>query len=195
MHFLMLMRNERLAALHTHFEPSSGTLTIRRDGAVVAEGSLATASGRAAIEAFFDRYSAGELRGPTKVLSAPGFSFSDATEKFVSLINLASLRELEVHAGKPVHPLRFRGNLYVDGLPAWAEFDWVGKRLTAGSATFEASARIDRCAATNVNPETAVRDMTVPRTLLDAYGHPDCGIYLKVVAGGEIRVGDTVVAG
>ncbi len=189
-HYLMLMRNERLAALATHFEPSTGALTIRRDGAVVAEGTLHTAEGRAAIEKFFDEYSAGELRGPTRVLSSPGFSFSDAADKFVSLINLASLRELEARVGRPVHPLRFRGNIYVERMPAWGEFDWVGKRVTAGSAAFEVTARIDRCAATNVNPETATRDMTIPRTLLDAYGHPDCGIYLKVLGAGEIRVGD-----
>src|SRR5450631_306716 len=93
-HYLMLMRNERLAALDTRFDDSSGTLTIRTNGAVAAEGNLGTAAGRAAIERFFDDYSGNELRGPTRVLNAPGFSFSDAAEKFISLINLASLREL-----------------------------------------------------------------------------------------------------
>src|SRR5205085_5939434 len=106
----------------------------------------------------------------------------------------ASLRELARHTGAPVHPLRFRGNLYVDGLPAWAEFDWVGKPVSGGSARFEAVARIDRCAATNVNPDTAERDMKIPRTLVDTYGHPDCGIYLRVTAGGTMKAGDTIGA-
>jgi len=190
--FLMLMRNERLAALDTRFDDQTGILTIRRAGDVAVEACLDTVAGRATIEAFFEDFAADELRGPPKVLKAPGHSFSDAAERVVSLINLASLRELAEHAGAAVHPLRFRGNLYVKGLPAWSEFEWVGKRLRAGSVTFDGFARIDRCAATNVNPETARRDMTIPRTLLDAYGHPDCGIYLKVRDGGELKVGDTV---
>ena len=58
--------------------------------------------------------------------------------------------------------------------------------------TFKAYARIDRCAATNVNPETAERDLTLPRDLLKAYGHPDCGIYLSVVEGGELGTGTPI---
>ena len=73
------------------------------------------------------------------------------------------MRDIERTLGVAVHPLRFRGNLYVEGLPAWAEFDWLGKTVAAGDVAFEAYARIDRCAACNVNPETAERDLTLPR--------------------------------
>src|ERR1700687_1256588 len=52
-HFLMLMRNERLAGLQTHFEDDTNLLTIREGGKVAARGDLETAKGRAAIEAFF----------------------------------------------------------------------------------------------------------------------------------------------
>src|SRR5579859_6414053 len=48
--FLMLMRNERLAALKTHFDDHSRSLTIRKDDEVAARGDLETAEGRAAIE-------------------------------------------------------------------------------------------------------------------------------------------------
>lgn len=189
--FLMLMRNERLAGLDARFDDATTTLTLRRDGQVVAEGNFATEAGRRAIEAFFDRFAADELRGPAKVLHVPGFSFSDVAAKVVSLISLESVRDLGARLGTEVNPLRFRGNVHVEGLPAWAELDLVGKRVTAGDVVLEGMNRIVRCAATNVNPITAERDLAIPRSLLKFYGHGDCGAYLRVVEGGELKVGAT----
>ena len=191
-HFLMLMRNERLAKLDTHFDDASRTLTVRRNGAIVAEGCLDREDGRRAIEAFFDDFEADELRGPTKLLAAPGFSFSDTSAKVVSLINLATVRAIGADINASVHPLRFRGNLYVEGLPAWEEFAWVGQRVAICDVIFEATKRVDRCAATNVDPETGARDLTIPASLLRAYGHADCGIYLKVATGGVVSVNDEI---
>jgi uncharacterized protein YcbX len=94
--------------------------------------------------------------------------------------------------GAVIDPLRFRGNLYVEGLPAWAEFEWVGEEIAAGQVCFRVIKRIQRCAATNVDPETGLRDMTIPVSLLRAYGHSDCGIYLEVVAGGTLASGDEI---
>lgn len=188
--FLMLMRNERLAALDTRLDEAARTLTIRKDGEIVAEGCLDTAEGRATLEGFFDTYEADELRGRTRIVSAPGHAFTDTATKCLSLINLETVRDIERRLGVPVHPLRFRGNLHVEGLPAWAEFDdWLGKTVMAGDVALEAYARIDRCAATNVNPDTAERDLTLPVDMLRAYGHADCGIYLRVVKGGELIAG------
>jgi len=193
--FLMLMRNERLAGLDARFDDVTGTLVIRRDGRIVAEGSLATEEGRRSVEAFFDDFARDELRGPAKVLNVPGFSFSDVPEKVVSLINLASVRDLGARLGTEVNPLRFRGNIHVEGLPAWSELDLVGKRVTIGGVVLEGVDRIVRCAATNVNPVTAARDLAIPRSLLELYGHGDCGAYLRVVEGGEVRIGDGITVG
>ena len=124
-HYLMLMRNERLAALRSHFDDATHTLAIKADGAEVARGDLSTAEGRAAIEAFFAAHFADELRGPPKVLDGEGYSFSDVPMKVVSIINLASVAALEEMVGKKVDPLRFRANLYVEGWPAWAELDMI----------------------------------------------------------------------
>jgi uncharacterized protein len=75
--YLMLMRNERLAGLQTHFDDGTHLLTIHENGNVAARGDLETPEGRAAIEAFFATHFPGELKGPPKVLSANGHSFSD----------------------------------------------------------------------------------------------------------------------
>ncbi len=49
-----------------------------------------------------------------------------------------------------------------------------------------------RCAATNVNPETALRDMTVTRTLEQAFGVNQFGIYAEVLTPGTLTGGDAV---
>jgi uncharacterized protein YcbX len=94
----------------------------------------------------------------------------------------------------PVHPLRFRANLYVSGWPAWHEFDLLGRTLAIGDARLKVVKRIVRCAAVNVDPETAARDLNIPQTLMRRLGHADCGIYAEVVAGGAIGVGDAIVS-
>ena len=191
--FLMLMRNERLAALHSRFEDATNLLTIRKDGDLVASGDLETAKGRAAIEAYFTANFASELRGPPKVLSGRGHSFSDVARKVVSIINLGSVRAIEdMLGGTAVHPLRFRANLYVQGWPAWHELDLVGQTLAIGAARMKIVKRIVRCAAVNVDPKTAARDLEIPPTLSRNLGHMDCGIYAEVIADGEIGVGDQI---
>src|SRR6202158_354539 len=119
--FLMLMRDERLAGLQTHFEDNTNLLTIRENGKVAARGDLETAEGRAAIEAFFAANFAHELQGAPKVLSGGGPSFSDVARKVVSIINLGSVVAIENMISQPVHPLRFRANLYVSRWQAWHE--------------------------------------------------------------------------
>jgi uncharacterized protein len=191
--FLMLMRNGRLAALRTAFDQATHTLAITADEREVARGDLRTGEGRAAVERFFGAFCVDELRGPPKVLHAPGHSFSDVARKVVSIINLSSVAALETILGAPVNPLRFRANLYVEGWPSWSELDLVGSEIAVGTgARLNVVKRIVRCAATNVDPDTGVRDLTIPDTLMQNLGHTDCGIYAEVIAGGTIAAGDEV---
>ena len=192
--FLMLMRNERLATLRTDYDEASHTLTIMTEGHVSARGDLRTVEGRLVIEAFFRRFMPDELRGPPKVLYGDNHSFSDVSKKVLSIINLASVAAVESAVGAAVNPLRFRGNLYMAGWPAWHEFDLLGKELSAGSARLKVVKRIVRCAATNVDPDTGIRDLTLPRSLMQSFGHTDCGVYAEVVAGGDIATGDTLTS-
>ena len=190
--FLMLMRNERLAALRTDYDEASHTLAIHQGGSEAARGDLRTAEGRAAVEQFFAAYCADELRGPPKVLFGDGHSFSDVAKKVVSIINLASVAALETVIGAPVDPLRFRANVYVAGWPAWHEFDLLDRELAIGGARVKVVKRIVRCAATNVDPQTGIRDLTIPRALMQSFGHADCGVYAEVIAGGAVNVADVI---
>jgi uncharacterized protein len=54
--------------------------------------------------------------------------------------------------------------------------------------------RTVRCAATDVNPQTAARDARVPDALYGLLGHRDFGLYATVVKSGTIREGDALAA-
>jgi MOSC domain-containing protein len=190
--FLMLMRDERLATLRSALDDQTQVLTITRGGKPVVSGQLDTALGRQLIEQFIAAYMKSELRGAPKIVHAPGHSFSDVAAKCVHIVNLASVRELERAVGRKVDPLRFRANLYVDGLPPWSELDWMEKEVGVGPARLQVFARTQRCAATDVDPRTGARDTAIPAVLARTWGHQDFGIYAKVISGGVVHVGDRV---
>jgi uncharacterized protein YcbX len=191
--FLMLMRNARLASLRTVFDETNHILTIEAPERPAIRGDLRSPEGRAAIEAFLAEFCADDLRGPPRVLHASGHSFSDVARKVVSIINLESVAAVAAAIAAPVHPVRFRANVYVAGWPAWHEFELMGREIALGPrARLRVVKRIVRCAATEVDPDTGIRDLAIPRTLKQSFGHSDCGVYAEVIAAGEIAVGDEV---
>jgi MOSC domain-containing protein len=108
----------------------------------------------------------------------------------VSLINRASIAALEAAMGIPVDPIRFRANIYFGGASAWCEQDWIDSGISLGAARLRVIAPITRCAATEVNPVTAERDLDIVAALGRAFGHTNMGVYAEVVAGGEVAAGD-----
>ncbi|MGH1349615.1 MAG: MOSC domain-containing protein [Methyloligellaceae bacterium] len=190
--FLMLMKHEKLAALQTHFDETDHSLTISRDGKQVTKGVLSESIGRKVIEQFFSAYMDGELKGPPKIVSAPGHSFSDVPDKCVHIVNLNTVREIEKKFNCTINPLRFRANFYIDGAEPWSEFQWMDKVLELGGAQLEVYKRTVRCAATNVDPDTAERDLTIPPSLLRSYGHSDLGVYARVIQDGIVKEGDSL---
>jgi uncharacterized protein YcbX len=190
--FLMLMRDEKLALLRCRFDPASSELTIERGGKPVVHAKATEGMGRMLIGQFFASFMSGALRGSAKLVEAPGHSFSDSPEKLVSIINLASIRDLERVMRVPLHPLRFRANLYIDGLPAWQERGWVGQEIMVGAVRLAIGEAIERCAATNVDPQSAERDLNIPLALQRGFGHVTMGVYASVVSAGDITKGDGI---
>ena len=190
--YLMLMRHERLARFQTKYHDATSVLKITQGGKTVAAGQINTAEGKAAIEAFYAKTFSEELRGPPKILSSPqGYRFMDSRSGFVSIIDLASVSAIAKSAGRTsIDPLRFRANVYVEGLGAWGEFTLVGRKIKLGGATLEITKLIDRCAATDVDPSTGIRDIRMVELLERSFNHNDCGVYARILEGGLVQSGD-----
>ena len=191
-HFLNLMRNERLAALQTAYDSASGILVIGRNGKQVARGNITQQIGRDLIDQFFAAYMRNESIRSPRLVESTGVMFSDAKEKFISVINLGSVRDIERVTRHPVDPIRFRGNLMIAGARPWQELDWIGREITLGEAKLAVVEPIGRCAATNVDPATGERDLNIPKSLMSGFGHGNCGLYARVVSGGSITPGDSL---
>jgi len=191
--FTVLAAIPRVAAARTRFDEATGTLHVGAPGAPDLAARLDDAEGRAAFEAWLTDLLGDEVRGPLRVLHAPDqHRFTDHPLGQVSIINLASVRDLSAKMGVELDPLRFRANLYVEGWPAWAENDWTGRSLMVGWAQAEVFKPIVRCVATHVNPDNAQVDQDVTKALFDHYGHLHCGIYVRVTSAGPVGVGDAV---
>jgi len=192
--FLALVRDEKLAELDADYNDTTGELTLRQGRRVVLTACLSSDDGRSRVESFFAAFLADEIDGPPTLLEAGDHSFSDLDAKVISLINLDSVAALGAAIGTDVDARRFRANVYVKGAPAWSELDWVNRRFRIGGAVVEAIKRTRRCAATNVNPDTAARDLNLPRALRKGWGHTDMGVYARVIDPGEIRPGDQILS-
>ena len=203
--FLMLMRDESLAALKTTFDDAGQKLTVLRDGQEVASGDLRTTAGRLEIETFLASYlqetSGNGWRGTPssddlpRIVMAENHTFSDVPAKCVHIVNLATVRDVERTLERAVDPIRFRANIYIDGAAPWEEFDWLDKTLSIGGAAVQVFTRTERCAATNVDPTTGARDMRLPEAIRKQWGHSDFGLYARVVAGGTVAAGDRISVG
>jgi hypothetical protein len=199
--FIMLMRDEKLALLQTRFDADTGVLTIAENGRELLRGRLTEPEGCRAVAEFLANFLGPAVDGPLRVVEAPGHAFADArrrpnatTGQYVSLINLASIAALETAMGASIDPIRFRANIYFDGAPAWREHDWIGAEITLGTARLRLVSPITRCAATQVNPITAERDLDIPAALDRNFGHINMGIYAEVLSPGEIAPGNELLA-
>jgi GntR family transcriptional regulator/MocR family aminotransferase len=189
--FAMLMLDEGLARATTHLDNETLRLRIDGPGRQRLEGSLENAEDRKLFEDYLYALLP-NFPGPPKLVRARGGHFMDKPDNVISLINLATVRAVGASWGVMVDPLRFRANIYIDGAPAWSEFEWIGQDIRIGGIRFLVDRRNGRCGATNVNPATGARDIDIPRALRTAYGHKDFGVYLIARQEGAIAAGDAV---
>ncbi|SBW29101.1 MOSC domain-containing protein [Candidatus Protofrankia californiensis] len=183
----------------SRYDVASGLLTLEHPaGRLIAD--LGSTQDRVAVEDYFATLLADTLEGrrPRLVTGSDGHRFTDvavvSTEmmRAVSVINMASVRDLQERLGTRVHHLRFRANIYVDDVGAWSELDWVGREIHLGGVRAEVLVPTARCAATTVNPRTGERDIRIPKELQAHYGHINCGVYVAIRSDGMIRTGDPV---
>ncbi|MCY0152883.1 MOSC domain-containing protein [Hoeflea alexandrii] len=197
--FIVLLQHARLAGLETGFDPESRVLTIRTKDAADMRFDMNTQEGADGASEFLTRLLGLKEQEVPFFASAFPHRFTDASVasttlmNAISFINLDSVRAFESEIGREVDARRFRGNIVFDGWSAFSELDLVGRHFRVGEVSFNILHRTQRCLATEVNPDTAERDMKLPNLLKKAYGHFDMGIYAEVLNDGVISVGDEVV--
>jgi uncharacterized protein YcbX len=194
--FTVLARFPSLARLRTRLDDATGTFHLGDASGFGVEAKLSTEEGRASIARFLQAFLGEEAPGQLRVLESPrGYRFMDHPQGFVSVMNLASVREVERALGVDVDPLRFRANIYVDGLKPWAEDEWVaGQTVDVGEAKLSVFKPIVRCVATDVNLETGTRDIDMVGMLREHFGRDTLGTYFSVTGGGVVKVGDALQA-
>ena len=190
--FAVLAKIAEVARARTWLDDATGVLYATADGLAPFAGQLDQPAGRAAFEAWLTELLGEAANGPLRLLDGAGHRFLDHPLGHVSIINLASVRDLEQRLSRRLDPLRFRANVYVEGWPAWAENDWEGRPLSLGEVETEVFKPIVRCAAPGVDPTTAIRDLDIPAELHRLYGHMHCGVYVHAKTGGTVREGDAI---
>ncbi|SHL22730.1 hypothetical protein SAMN05444414_10849 [Roseovarius marisflavi] len=130
---------------------------------------------------------------PARLYKLEGRGMTDTDYPSVSLLNLASNTDLAEKMGvDDISALRWRGNLHLEGLEPWQEFDWIGKTIRIGTAELTVKEPIKRCLATTANPKTGLRDLDTLDALNTYWDHQNFGIYAEVTTTGRITVGDSV---
>jgi uncharacterized protein YcbX len=119
-----------------------------------------------------------------------GSVVSETMSHTISIINLSSVSELEKGLGHKLDYYRFRANIYISGLSPWEELCWLGKEIQIGTAVAKIVFETKRCTAINVNPTSAIHDISLLQYLSRHYHHSKCGVYALVTQGGVVSVGD-----
>ena len=186
--FAVLAKYAKVAMATTIYDEATGVLTATAQGQPDFCEAINTQAGKSAFCTWLAGLLAGETDAPLKMLDGLGHRFLDHPKGHVSVLNMASVRDLEQRLGRPVNPMRFRANIHVEGWPAWAELDWAERYLRLGDAQVIGFKPIVRCAATEVDPSTANRDIEMTTLLFNLYGHMHMGLYVQVTSAGAVTV-------
>ncbi|MFT3723635.1 MAG: MOSC domain-containing protein [Hyphomonadaceae bacterium] len=194
--FTVLARFPALARIKTRLDDATGMFHLGDAHGFGVETRLDTEEGRATVERFLQAFLGEDAPGKLRVLESPqGYRFMDHPQGYISVMNLASVRAVENAIGQAVDPLRFRANVYVDGLKPWAEDEWVvGQEMQLGAAGLSMFKPIVRCVATHVNLDTGERDIDMVGQLREHFGRDTLGNYFSIAKGGPVKAGDAFSA-
>ena len=203
--FAVLVNTPGIARLTVRFENEARRLRIALGDEVLAEEVLDD-RGRKRIAAAVERYVVGlpdnplsghPERMPLRLVGdgvTPRYHDSEVGE--ITLHSRESLATLSAATGEAaLSEVRFRSNIAVEGMVAWGEQEWVGRKLRIGAVEFYVVRPKTRCLATHANPRTGTRDVPVMQTLVREFHQAQPTFAVAMVTsgrGGEIRVSDAV---
>ncbi|MDD9978829.1 MAG: MOSC domain-containing protein, partial [Boseongicola sp.] len=146
--FLRGVADPELMAITSSLDSETKDITLTHPKIGSVEARLGDKEGAAKIVDWLRKIWPDDLPKPTEVYKTTDAHLTDVPDPWISINSTASLKALSQRAGSTLSPHRFRGNLWVDGLSAWEEHEWVGKTLKVGSATLQVREQITRCKAT-----------------------------------------------
>lgn len=117
----------------------------------------------------------------------------------VSLCSMASVAAFADVAGRErVDERRFRPNIYISGVSAHGEDEWLERVVRVGDGVaLRLRMRDPRCVITTHDPDTGKHDLNSLKLIAsyrtDQPKEANFGVYATVEQSGEIAVGDTVV--
>jgi uncharacterized protein YcbX len=121
-------------------------------------------------------------------------------EGAASLISRASLDRLAREAGvDSVDGRRFRMLIEIDGVAPHAEDDWVGRSIQVGATVIHFEGHVGRCKITTLDPELGKSNFPTLDTIRRYRGDLSLtepipfGVYGRVLQGGTVRIGDSVI--
>ncbi len=191
MNFVRGAAEGSLQAIRADFDEARGHLRLSHPALPPFSGSL-PADGAALIDWLRPLWPASRPAPVALVARQDGGALSDVPEPWLALLNLSSLRALGQRMGRDLSIHRFRGNLWLDGLAPWEEFDLIGRELTLGTARLRIEEPITRCVATTFDPETGLAAGDTLAALETGWGHRDFGVYARVIASGTVALGDAL---
>lgn len=203
--FTVLANTPGLARLDVRLDHDALRLSIHLDGRLLVEDGLDAAGRRRlcdAIESFVLSLPENPLgthpeRRPLRLIG-DGMTprYQDSQHGQITLHARESLASVaQALRQSELDELRFRSNISVEGLEAWGEQDWIGRKVRIGAVELEVLRPKVRCLATHANPQTGERDLPVMQTLVRAFQQqePTFAVALTTAGrGGDIHVGDTV---
>lgn len=178
-----------LMAITTQSDEAAGTVTLRHPDRP--DLSFDPDGDPAEFLAWVAPLMPADRAASTRIVRVPGRGMTDSSYPSLTIYNMASHRAVEQKMGRALSPNRWRGNLWLDGLDPWVEFDWLDKEIRIGDVVFAPRERVGRCLATTANTETGVRDADT-LGVLKTWGHTHFGVKAEVVRGGTLHLGDSV---
>ena len=192
-HFLQLMNIESLANLALQFDQANNSLGLRLDDKLVYEGCLTDVKDA---DRFCDFLSAYLGYGPDKakprLFHLQEGGLTDTKTPYIGFGNQASMDDFAKKEKIHNDASRYRLNIMINGLDAFAEMDLIGQTASVGTAQFEFIEPVGRCAAIEVDPRSGKRRASLVSALAKHYGHTDMGVFAMVKKSGRIRCGDTL---
>ncbi len=197
-----------LALLHAHVT-DDGTLTLRK-GSLTQSWNTRDVQGRALASQFVSQFiktispsPVAKHPEPTDVILAgtpiPGLTrYPDREREHLSILNAATLEDIEVKLKLKIDVQRFRGNLIVEDLKAWQEYAWKDHEIRVGSVKAKVTAFTVRCHNINVNQNLGLADLDLLPKLKELtfksiqQNFAIFGVLAQVLEPGQITTGDSI---